>query len=121
MIKEKLLDLPNEIKELRIEVLKEEKKIVSYRLELERWELMELDEIANEKDESGKVIYSNDMKRRAELERRKKINENYVEVEKMIDDLEYEIEMKKIELDKLYNEQKNLRAICQLEGGEIGG
>lgn len=118
MIKERLLSLPDEIKELRLSILNKENDLLDSEEEKKTWELMQLDDIASEKDENGKNVYSNDTKRKAELERRKTASEKYMEVEIKIDDLRHEIEIKKIELDKLYSEQKNLRAICRLEGVE---
>jgi len=76
-----------------------------------------LDLIANAVDENGKAVYSNDTKRKAELERRKE-NEDYQGLLEAMDEAKLEKELMAIRLDKLYNEQSNLRAICRLEGQE---
>lgn len=76
-----------------------------------------MDLIANAVDENGKAVYSNDTKRKAELERRKE-NEDYQGLLEAMDEAKLEKELMAIRLDKLYNEQSNLRAICRLEGQE---
>ena len=119
MIKERLLELPKQIEETRLKLLNVENGLLNNEEELKKWELMQLDEIASVKDENGKNVYSNDTKRKAELERRKS-NLEYKELENIISNLKQEIEIKKIQLDRLYNEQSNLRAICRLEGGLDG-
>lgn len=116
MIKDRLLKLPDEIKEMKIELINADKRLEHYIEEVKKWELMELDLIANEVNEDGKVIYSNDTKRKAELERRKE-GEDYQRLLKALDDARLEKDLIYIELDRLYNEQSNLRAICRLEGG----
>lgn len=120
MIEKRLLELPDEIEKLRLNLLDIENGLLNNKEEIRKWELLQLDEIANEKDEKGKAVYSNDMKRKAELERRKTSDKDYIETEKIINCLEREIEIKKIKLDKLYSEQGNLRAICKLEGSLDG-
>ena len=116
MIKDRLLKLPDEIKEMKIELINADKRLEHYNEEVKKWELRELDLIANEIDEDGKAKYSNDTKRKAELERRKE-GEDYQRLLKALNDARLEKDLIYIELDRLYNEQSNLRAICRLEGG----
>lgn len=117
MIKERLLSLPDDIEEMRIEQINADKRLQHYVEEVSKWELQELDLIANAVDENEKAIYSNDTKRKAELERRKE-NEDYQGLLEAMDEAKLEKELMAIRLDKLYNEQSNLRAICRLEGQE---
>lgn len=117
MIKERLLSLPDEIKEMKVELINADNRLEHYNEEVKKWELQELDLIVNAVDENGKTIYSNDTKRKAELERRKENNEDYQRLLKALDEARLEKDLIHIELDRLYNEQGNLRAICRLEGG----
>lgn len=117
MIKERLLSLPDEIKEMKIKLINADNKLEHYNEEIKKWELQELDSIANAVDEKGKAIFSNDAKRKAELERRKENNKDYQRLLKALDEAKLERDLIHIELDRLYNEQGNLRAICRLEGG----
>jgi len=71
MIKERLLALPNEIAEIKMEVLKKQEQAAEIRELMNQWELAEVDEIANAVDDKGKPVFSNDAKRKAELEKRK--------------------------------------------------
>lgn len=119
MLKERLLNLPNEIEELKIEILTKQEKVSTIKDKLKMWELTEMSYIANEVDDNGKPKYSNDVKRNAELQHRKDQSEDYLEHENALRALEREVAVQNIFLDKLYNEQGNLRAICRLEGGAV--
>lgn len=116
MIKERLLALPNEIETLKKKILKLQEDIANIKELMNQWELVEIEEIANTVDDKGKPVFSNDTKRKAELERRKLNDERYDSWAKTLKQLEHEIAELNIALDKLYNEQSNLRAICRLEG-----
>ena len=116
MIKDRLLKLPDEIKEMKIELINADNRLEHYSGEVGKWELQELDSISKEVGRDGKAIYSNDTKRKAELERRKE-KKDYQQLLEALDDARLERDLIHIELDRLYNEQGNLRAICRLEGG----
>lgn len=118
MIKEKLLGLPMTIAKLRLRIIELENELLNKEGEKDKWEILQLDEIARATDEDGKVIFTNDTKRKAELERRKENDLEYRKTVKLIEHLKYNITVENIELDKLYNEQKNLRAICRLGSDE---
>lgn len=120
MIKRRLLNLPDEIYKLKISIIENQEKVEKVKKEIEKWEIQQLDEISNVTDDKGKVVFSNDTKRKAELERRKVENANYLERQKILNDLVKKVKREEIELDKLYNEQGNLRAICKLEGNVNG-
>lgn len=116
MIKERLLILPQFIYNLKINLIDKQKELEDIKEGLANWELQELDDISNSTDDNGKPIFSNETKRKAELERRKIENGDYFIKDKGLDDLLREVKKQEIELDRLYNEQSNLRAICRLEG-----
>jgi hypothetical protein len=114
MIKDRLLSLPNEIEITRTEVLNKQQGLEEIRLKIKNWELMETIEIANEVDDKGKVVYSNDTKRQAELQYRKSESAIYNNYFKISKELEKEVAALEIKLDKMFNEQGNLRAVCRL-------
>ena len=118
MIKEKLLELP-----LRIFNEKKDLLILMNDLEIKEafiktWEVVESNKINNEVDKEGKLIYSSDVKRKAELEKRKLENEDYKNLLNEINDYKMKIELKKIYIERLINEQKNYRALCLIEGDD---
>ncbi len=117
MIKERLLALPGEIENKRSTLLAMQTHLRNEKEKLQMWELTELANISNELDENGKVKYSNDTKRKAELQHRVDISEEYAEIEKNKTKLEGKVDILNIQLETLLNEQGNLRAICRLEGG----
>lgn len=115
-IKERLLSLPSEIEELKLNLIEKQNNLQMLQEKMKFWSLYELDLISNEVDEKGKPKYSNDTKRQAELQRRKDESDEYGALEIEAEKLEKEVAILNIKLDKLYNEQSNLRAICRLEG-----
>lgn len=118
MIKDRLLSLPNEVEKLKLELISKQQGLEDIRSKMRIWELATLSEITNEVDEKGKAKYSNDTKRQAELQNRKESSEAYKNDSDILKSLEYELGMINIRLEKLFNEQGNLRAICRL-GGDL--
>mgnify|MGYP001221695862 CR=1 FL=1 len=118
MIRQRLMELPNEIAQLKLEILQMQERAADIKEQLQLWELAQIDDIANAQDEKGKPVYSNEAKRKAELEKRKQGDSKYQGQAEELKELEHEIQVKNIYLEKLYNEQSNLRSICRLEGSE---
>lgn len=116
MIKDRLLELASEIADTKFDLLREQEKLTTERDKQKMWGLVEMANIANAVDDNGKAKYSNEVKRNAELQNRKEQSEEYKVMEVAIKMLEKEVALKNILIDKLYNEQGNLRAICRLEG-----
>jgi hypothetical protein len=114
MIKDRLLELPESIEKIRTEILNKQQGLEDIKVKIKNWELMETIEIANEVDDKGKAVYSNDTKRQAELQYRKNESEIYNNYFKISKELEKEMAVLEIKLDKMFNEQGNLRAICRL-------
>lgn len=114
MIKDRLLELPNEIEKVRTEILNKHQGLEDIKARIKIWELMETIEIANEVDDKGKAIYSNDTKRQAELQYRRNKSEIYNNYLKISKELEKEVAVLEIKLDKMFNEQGSLGAICRL-------
>jgi len=118
MIKERLLELPDLIAGKKCELLTLQEQLADLQEDMSKWELIQMDEINNAVDDKGKPLYSNDAKRKAELEKRKQGDSKYQGQAEELKELEHEIQVKNIYLEKLYNEQSNLRSICRLEGSE---
>lgn len=116
MIKERLLELPDLIAEKKHELLILQEQIADLQEDMSKWELIQTDDINNTVDDKGKPLYSNDAKRKAELEKRKQADEWYTNRTKEARELNREIARKNIIVEQLYNIQSNLRAICRLEG-----
>ena len=116
MIKERLQELPDLIAEKKYELLILQEQLADLQEDMSKWELIQMDEINNAVDDKGKPLYSNDAKRKAELEKRKQTDERYTKWANDTKELNKYITRKNIVLEKLYNTQSNLRAICRLEG-----
>ena len=116
MIKERLLELPDLIVEKKQELLTLQEQLADLHEDMSKWELVQINEINNAIDDKGKPLYSNDAKRKAELEKRKQVDERYTKWANDTKELNRYIARKNIVLERLYNTQSNLRAICRLEG-----
>lgn len=116
MIKDRLLNLPNEIEKKKVELLNARELLEMDKEKLKLWEIDKVEVINNAVDGNNKPLYSNDTKRKIALENMKLEDKNYFELNERIQLRTHEIGKLEIQLDKLYNEQGNLRAICRLEG-----
>ena len=114
-IKNRLLALPDEIVSVKKELLAYQEELAGNIEAIKKWELEQMNDIANALDASGKPLYSNDVKRQAELQVRKDTSESFKAYKHAVDLLTYRIKVTEIMLSRLYDEQGNLRAICRLE------
>ena len=113
-IKEKLLELPDTIKRVKTSIVELTTKLGDLKMELKRWELQTLNEIASEVDDKGKAIYSNEAKRQGRLLELQKNDPEYLQLEEKIKYLEQKINELDIELTYYKDLQNNLRSICFL-------
>jgi len=113
-IKEKLLELPETIKGVKTSIVDLTTKLGDLKMELKRWELQTLNEIASEVDDKGKAIYSNEAKRQGRLLELQKDDPKYLQLEEKIKYLEQKINELDIELTYYKDLQNNLRSICFL-------
>ncbi len=113
-IKEKLLELPDTIKRVKTSIVELTTKLGDLKMELKRWELQTLNEIASEVDDKGKAIYSNEAKRQGRLLELQKDDPEYLQLEEKIKYHEQKINELDIELTYYKDLQHNLRSICFL-------
>lgn len=113
-IKEKLLELPDTIKRGKTSIVELTTKLGDLKMELKRWELLTLNNIASEVDDKGKAIYSNEAKRQGRLLELQKDDPEYLQLEEKIKYLEQKINELDIELTYYKDLQNNLRSICFL-------
>ena len=113
-IKEKLLELPDTIKRVKTLIVELTTKLGDLKMELKRWELLTLNDIASEVDDKGKAIYSNEAKRQGRLLELQKDDPEYLQLEEKIKYLEQKINELDIELTYYKDLQHNLRSICFL-------
>jgi len=113
-IKEKLLELPETIKRVKTSIVALTTQLGDLKMELKRWELQTLNEIASEVDDKGKAIYSNEAKRQGRLLELQKDSPEYLQLEEKIKYLELKLNELDIELTYYKDLQNNLRSICFL-------
>ena len=114
-IKEKLLEMPDTIKRVKTSIVELTTKLGDLKMELKRWELQTLNEIASEVDDKGKAIYSNEAKRQGRLLELQKDDPEYLQLEEKIKYHEQKINELDIELTYYKDLQHNLRSICFLD------
>lgn len=113
-IKENLLELPDTIKRVKTSIVELTTKLGDLKMELKRWELLTLNNIASEVDDKGKAIYSNEAKRQGRLLELQKDDPEYLQLEEKIKYHEQKINELDIELNYYKDLQNNLRSICFL-------
>ena len=114
-VKEVLQTIHEEIIEYRGHLLHLRNKIEDMQEIIKSIEVEQAADIASAADENGKLIFSNETKRQAELERRKKENTEY---QKLVADLKtrkLEYDMSVIILQGMLDKQENARALARME------
>lgn len=117
-ITDELIDLPNEIHEERLALLDLSDKLDMIKEHFKTWECEAMVDIANELDDKGKPVYSNEAKRAAEINIRKRTNERAYKLDEEIKRLNRQKSYVEASLELLYNKQGNYRAITRIGGEE---
>lgn len=115
-IKDVLTKIHENILNQRKKLLYAKQKIEELQETMKIWELEQMTDIANVTDEKGKAVFSNDVKRQAELERRKKEDPKYQGMQKELKAQKFEYDMAVIMLQGLLDQQENARALARIEG-----
>lgn len=113
-----LTSIHDEIREKRIGLLELNEAMDIKKQDIKVWELEHMTSITNAIDENGKPQYSNDTKRKAELERRKNESKEYRLLNEMFSKLKREYDLAVIELQHLLDKQDNARALTRILGVE---
>ena len=107
----RLLELPRQIADLQLEILKGSSSVQAKQQEILNAETKIRVGIANQVDENGKKTYSNEDARKAAFQ---EFTEDDFELNEMKEEsarLEQEVQELRIQLEFCINEQKNIRSI----------
>lgn len=115
-IKDVLMKIHEDIQNQRKRLLYMKQKIEEQQEILKIWELEQITDIADAVNENGKPIYSNETKRQAELERRKKESQEYQTLQKELKSAKFDYDMGVIVLQAMLDRQENARALARIEG-----
>ena len=115
-IKDILTKIHEDIKNQRKRLLYMKQKIEEQQEILKIWELEQITDIADAVNENGKPLYSNETKRAAELERRKREDPKYQEMLRELKSAKFEYDLGVIILQSMLDEQENARALARIEG-----
>ena len=115
-IKDILTKIHEDIQNQRERLLYIKQKIEEQQEMLKIWELEQITDIADAVNENGKPLYSNETKRQAELERRKKESQEYQRMTQELKAQKFEYDMAVIMLQGLLDKQENARALARIEG-----
>ncbi len=113
-ITETLINLPDKIFSAEVTLVSKQEELDRSINDLKQWELDQADDINNALDDNQKPLYSNDAKRRTELERRKINSDLYKHMELTRRNADKEVKKLSFEIERYRNVQANLRAICNL-------
>ncbi len=115
-IKDILTKIHEDIKNQRKRLLYMKQKIEELQDVIKIWELEQMTDIADAVNENGKPIYSNETKRQAELERRKKESQEYQKMQNELKAQKFEYDLAVIILQGMLDQQENARALARIEG-----
>lgn len=114
-IKDILSNIHEEIQDCRRQILYKRNKIEEMQEILKIWELEQIADIADAVNENGKPVFSNETKRQAELERRKKDNKEYQKMANELKSQKLEYDISVIVLQGMLDKQENARALARME------
>lgn len=111
-----LSSIHEEIQNYRKNLFYMKTKIEDLQEKVKIWEYARMAEIAEEKNEDGKPVYSNDVKRQAELEKRKAESHEYQKMIRELKSEKYEYDLSIIILQGMLDKQENARALARIIG-----
>lgn len=114
MIKDTLMHIHVDIAKKREDILNIKQKIEEKQELLKIWDLEQMTDIADAVNESGKPLFSNETKRQAELERRKREDGHYIELKEQLKELKFEHDKEVITFQFLLDKQENMRALTRI-------
>ena len=113
-IKDILTKIHEDIQNQRKKLLYMKQKIEELQDVIKIWELEQMTDISNIVDEKGKAIFSNDVKRQAELEQRKSNSPAYQESLKELKEQKLKYDLQVILLQGMLDRQENARALARM-------
>ena len=115
-IKDVLTKIHEDIQNQRKSLLYAKQKIEEQQEMLKIWELEQITDIADAVNENGKPLYSNETKRAAELERRKKESQEYQNALRELKEHKMEYDLQVIVLQGMLDKQENARHLPESRG-----
>lgn len=108
---EELMDLPSAIELIELDVLTKSKKMQEIADQIIDQEVSIKSDINSAIDENGKKVYSNDQARHAAFVEEVKQNPTLIELYQRRDLLDTSIKQSRIALEKMQNQQRNIRSV----------
>ena len=113
-MEEQLLELPEKIRNLSLDILVINQQVQDLEFKQEVTKNKTFCEIVDEKDKNDKPLYSNETKRRDELNKRLELDSEYQQQDSELKQSKITYQKMTINLEMLNNKQKNFRALCYL-------
>lgn len=112
----RLLMLPNIIYDMQSEILNLDCLISASKEVLEQKESKIKEEISSAVNDDGKKLYTNDESRKAQFIKISLNDADYTTAKEILDNYERTMANKKIEIEKHYSEQKNIKTLLYFYG-----
>ena len=119
-LSEKLLEIPNMISQHQNQVLDLNEKIQIVQNEIAQKESVIKSEISSQVDDNGKKVYSNEVAREAAFVEVSSDNSELLDKKSILSVFQRELNLEKIKIEALGNEQRNIRSILYFFGGSEG-
>lgn len=115
----KLLAIPDQIRELQGQMAEAQKEVEKAKsdVELERSAITAA--VVSEVNDNGKPVYSNETARSAEITRRMAVDQDYLAAKKALAKAEEQVASLKFDIDRLYSEMANLRAVVSARAAQV--
>ena len=118
---DKIVPLPLELKKVEELIFEDNLRLLAVEKHISFWENNEMRKITDEVDKDNKFIYTNDLKRKSELENRKRNDAAIVELSTKAEGLSSSIKTNEIQFKFLDRELKVLHSIVKLVARDIDG
>ncbi len=118
---DKIVPLPLELKKVEELIFEDNLRLLAVEKHISFWENNEMRKITDEVDKDNKFIYTNDLKRKSELENRKRNDAAIAELSTKAEGLSSSIKTNEIQFKFLDRELKVLHSIVKLVARDIDG
>lgn len=115
----KLLTIPEQIRELQNQMAEAQKEVEKAKSDVELEKSAIVAAVVSEVNNNGKPVYSNETARNAEITRRMAVEQDYLVAKEALAKAEEQVANIKFEIDRLYSEMANLRAVLSARAAQV--
>lgn len=115
----KLLAIPEQIRELQDQMAEAQKKVEKAKSDVELEKSIITAAVTSETNGNGKPVFSNEKARSAEITRRMAVDQDYLAAKEALAKAEEQVANLKFDIDRLYSEMANLRVVVSARAAQV--